>query len=130
MWIVNRYGFFGYILIGFDSMLLRVLACVTAVSALSAQTDSLPAPAIISPADNTELHNYPREVWLEWSAVPRAESYTIEIDCEHCCVQGRFCSEVADGRTFREVPGSVGPRLRGFMKLSLAAAMRHETGAR
>jgi len=47
------------------------------------------------------LHNVPREVWFEWSPVSKAESYTIEIDCEHCCVQGKFCSEVSEARTFR-----------------------------
>lgn len=92
-------------------MRLRVLSCVTLAAALWAQTDSLPAPALIAPADGVELHNMPREVWLEWSVVPRAESYTIEIDCEHCCVQGRFCSEVDQSRVFRAA-GLQGTRYR------------------
>ena len=43
---------------------------------------SLEAPRPYSPADGTEFFHFPRLTRLEWSAVPAAETYTVEV--EYC----------------------------------------------
>ncbi len=102
LWLLNHVcGRKTRFLIDSRAVRLHILACAALVTIVRAQTDTLPAPLLTGPADGVEMHNLPREVWFEWRPVPRAESYTIEIDCEHCCLQGRFCSEVAPSRTFR-----------------------------
>jgi hypothetical protein len=41
---------------------------------------ALAAPQPLSPANGTEFDHYPRVTKLEWSAVPGAASYAVEID--------------------------------------------------
>jgi TonB family protein len=53
---------------------------------------SLPAPTLLSPANGADLQGYPRILNLQWSEVPGASSYTIEIDCLGCCVKDGWCS--------------------------------------
>jgi TonB family protein len=53
----------------------------------------LSTPAQVAPAAGAELHEYPREVVFDWSAVMGAESYVLEVDCMDCCVKGKWCSE-------------------------------------
>jgi TonB family protein len=61
---------------------LRILLCcvlaTTAEAALA--SDSLPAPVLVSPAEQARLHGFPRTVVFEWSTVPGAEAYGIEIN--------------------------------------------------
>src|SRR5262245_29255115 len=69
---------------------------------------TLPAPALISPANGVEMHGYPRIMNFQWSPVTGAESYSIEIDCLGCCDRQTWCSN--NGRTGYivrglEVPG-------------------------
>jgi TonB family protein len=71
------------------------------VGPMFGQGDSLPAPMLLAPAENAEVRKLPRDVVFEWSAVPGAESYTLEIDCERCCATDRYCSEVAPDRVTR-----------------------------
>jgi hypothetical protein len=40
---------------------------------------ALPAPTQLSPASGTVFNNYPRTTTLQWSAVPGAASYTVQI---------------------------------------------------
>jgi serine/threonine protein kinase len=40
---------------------------------------TLPAPVQLSPASGTVFNNYPRTTTLQWSAVPGAASYTVQI---------------------------------------------------
>jgi len=40
---------------------------------------TLPAPAQLSPASGTVFNNYPRTTTLQWSTVPGAASYTVQI---------------------------------------------------
>lgn len=54
----------------------------------------LAAPSPIEPADQALFTNYPRTVRFQWSAVPKAAGYGIEIDCYECCMPGKWCSEV------------------------------------
>lgn len=58
-------------------------ACLLQVDALGSErlpSESLPAPVQISPADQARLHGFPRRVVFEWSSVPGAKWYGIEID--------------------------------------------------
>jgi len=54
----------------------------------------LPAPERISPANGTVFDNFPRKTTLKWTEVPGAASYTVELDCFHCCVKDRWCTDV------------------------------------
>ena len=38
---------------------------------------------------------------LQWSAVPGATTYTVEIDCYQCCATGKWCTDV--GKTWKLV---------------------------
>ena len=55
---------------------------------------NLAAPALVGPRDQSVLTNHPRTVRFEWSRVPRAAGYGIEIDCYGCCARGQWCSDV------------------------------------
>jgi len=59
---------------------------------------TLTAPNQLSPNAGAIFNHYPRRTTLQWSAIPGAKSYTVEIDCFHCCQSGRWCSDVG-GRT-------------------------------
>lgn len=54
----------------------------------------LPAPRQTAPRAGTKFHQIPRTTYFGWAAVENAASYGIEVDCMHCCVQGRWCSDV------------------------------------
>lgn len=43
-------------------------------------TGQLPSPELLTPADNSIFHNFPRTTTLTWSAVSGASSYGIEVD--------------------------------------------------
>ncbi|MCK4528327.1 choice-of-anchor D domain-containing protein, partial [candidate division WOR-3 bacterium] len=64
--------------------------------------EAILTPTQLSPADGSVFSNYPRKTTLEWSAVPGATSYTVEIDCYHCCQSGKWCTDV--GKTYKLVP--------------------------
>jgi hypothetical protein len=42
--------------------------------------DVLAAPSLIAPADGTKFSNYPRATTLQWTAVPGASKYVVEIE--------------------------------------------------
>jgi len=63
----------------------------------------LPRPHLISPPDGKIFSRFPRKTILRWSKVPEAKSYTVEIDCFHCCKSNKWCREV--GRVFKIVKG-------------------------
>lgn len=67
---------------------------------------SLSAPVQLSPADGSVFSHYPRSTTLEWSPVAGAATYTVEIDCYHCCVTDRWCSD--SGTPWSIVPGITG----------------------
>lgn len=60
-------------------------------------------PQQLSPPDGSVFDTYPRTTTLQWSEVASAASYTVEIDCMHCCAPGQWCRDV--GRTYVLVPG-------------------------
>ena len=57
-----------------------------------------PAPEPIAPLSGTDFDHFPRVTELKWHPVPNAVSYSIEVDCFHCCQVGKWCSEVATPR--------------------------------
>jgi hypothetical protein len=71
-------------------------ATATAVIAAPPQT-----PTQLSPANGSVFNNFPRTTTLQWSAVPNATSYTVEIDCYQCCAANRWCTDV--GKTWNLV---------------------------
>lgn len=58
------------------------------------QQAAVVAPAPIAPPDRSVMSDFPRTVHFRWSAAPQAAVYSIEIDCYHCCVKDRWCSDV------------------------------------
>ena len=51
----------------------------------------LDAPRPLLPADGAELGHYPRTTRLEWSAVPGAASYTVELEVCQMEIEGKEC---------------------------------------
>ena len=71
---------------------------VAKLFALLCGCSSLPAPRPLSPETGADFHHFPRTTDLTWTAVPGAESYSVEIDCFHCCWLGKWCTEVGKPR--------------------------------
>lgn len=46
-------------------------------------TPPLAAPTQISPLNNNTFYHYPRRTVLKWEPVPRATSYTVEVDYKY-----------------------------------------------
>jgi eukaryotic-like serine/threonine-protein kinase len=80
---------------------LLVFAFITMV--LVTTVGAVGAPRPISPANSISFSHYPRTTTLAWSSVPNAESYTLEVDCYHCCQQNSWCSDI--GKFWKLVPG-------------------------
>ncbi len=51
-------------------------------------------PTLVSPANGTVFNKFPRKTKLVWMPVPTAKSYTVEIDCYHCCRANKWCTDV------------------------------------
>jgi hypothetical protein len=66
---------------------------------VEAEAVELSSPKQISPANGAVFSHYPRKTTLKWHAVSGAKSYTVEIDCFHCCTSNKWCTEV--GRTWK-----------------------------
>lgn len=65
----------------------------------------LPAPKNGSPADGTIFYHYPRTTTLEWSAVPGAATYTVELElCTWERPDGTECKETHPMLSLREPP--------------------------
>ena len=65
----------------------------------------LPAPALISPADNAAFHAYPRLLTMRWMDVPGAATYHVEVDCYGCCATHQFCFDVGKPTSISHVNG-------------------------
>ena len=59
----------------------------------------LTAATQLSPAHGTVFSHFPRTTTLEWSSVPGAVAYFVEVDCYHCCQSNQWCTDV--GGTYR-----------------------------
>jgi eukaryotic-like serine/threonine-protein kinase len=68
-------------------------ATATAIAAAPPQT-----PTQLSPANGSVFNNFPRATTLQWTAVAKAVSYTVEIDCYQCCAVNQWCTDV--GKTW------------------------------
>lgn len=58
-------------------------------------------PAHLEPADGTIFNHFPRDTILRWAPVSDAASYTVEIDCFHCCEDGAWCTDVGEAWSIR-----------------------------
>jgi hypothetical protein len=65
-----------------------------------------PAPMQIAPPNGATFTNFPRTTTLQWSPVPRAASYSVELDCFQCCAANKWCTAV--GKTWQVVTGITG----------------------
>jgi hypothetical protein len=63
------------------------------VTEIDEGTNTLGAPEHTSPPDGMSFDHYPRETTLQWKSVDGAASYTVEVDCLHCCRSGWWCDE-------------------------------------
>ena len=54
----------------------------------------LPAPEQTLPEEGRVFDNFPRTTAIGWKPVSGAASYTVELDCLHCCESGRWCSDL------------------------------------
>lgn len=63
------------------------------------QRKLISAPKQLSPGNGAKFSHYPRTNTFAWKPVPGAKSYTIEIDCMHCCKAGKWCSDL--GKSWR-----------------------------
>src|SRR5262245_59443367 len=59
----------------------------------------LASPTQLPPADGTLFADRTFKPILEWSTVPGAASYGLEVDCFHCCKEGQWCSDVGGSTT-------------------------------
>jgi hypothetical protein len=72
----------------------KIYISLQKTSARDDNIPSLPAPEILSPVNGTEFRHYPRVTKLDWSAVPGALSYTVEIDfCMPGGADGKECKD-------------------------------------
>lgn len=76
--------------------------CDEEIVTITISDKQLDAPVQISPLNGAEYTHYPRTTTLIWGAVTGAATYTVEIDCYHCCAVEQWCTDV--GETWQIVP--------------------------
>jgi hypothetical protein len=54
----------------------------------------LAAPETEWPQARVTFNHYPRLTKVTWQPVPDADSYSVEVDCFHCCDLGKWCTDV------------------------------------
>jgi hypothetical protein len=69
-------------------------------------TTARQAPKQISPPNGSIFDHYPRTTTLDWSSVPDAYYYRVEIDCFDCCASGYWCTDVGQTWQVKEVTGT------------------------
>ena len=57
-------------------------------------TWSSKAPVPVSPPPGMIFDHFPRSTDIAWQPVPGAAYYSVEIDCMHCCVRDKWCSDM------------------------------------
>jgi TonB family protein len=73
------------------------LGAKAAAAQASPSSSSLMVPAQLSPVDGSAWpEKYPRTIEFQWSKVPGAASYGIEVDCFLCCGRGQWCSDTGE----------------------------------
>ncbi|MFV9631506.1 MAG: TIR domain-containing protein [Methanosarcinales archaeon] len=58
--------------------------------------EGITTPTQLSPANGSIFDHYPRTTTLEWEAVLGAMSYTVEIDCYHCCEIDQWYTDIGE----------------------------------
>jgi TonB family protein len=55
---------------------------------------ALTGPEPVSPPNDAVFDSFPRTTLLVWKPVEGAASYTVEIDCFHCCAANQWCTDL------------------------------------
>lgn len=76
------------------TVLTHVVVLALLMGCATAQISELGSPEPISPRPGVSFDHFPRITELRWHPVPSVSSYSIEIDCFHCCEVGKWCSDV------------------------------------
>ena len=59
----------------------------------ASQQTPLPAPTLLAPEKDAALHGYPRTLNFQWTPVPGADNYGLEVDCYGCGAAHMFSSD-------------------------------------
>ncbi len=54
----------------------------------------LPAPQTVAPKSGAKLKVFPRKTKVTWQPVNGAVSYSVEVDCFHCCKSNMWCTSL------------------------------------
>lgn len=81
------------------------------VAVSSGEAVVLQAPEPTWPEEGRSFGNIPRTTALRWKEVSGAASYTVELDCLHCCESGKWCSDL--GRPWKLARGIPAARSPG-----------------
>ncbi len=73
-----------------------------ATAAVPAATRTLRAPAQVYPAEGSVFQHFRRHTVLVWDRVPEAASYSLEVDCFHCCRRGEWCTDIGQTWMIRD----------------------------
>jgi Ca-activated chloride channel homolog len=76
------------------ALAIPCVECAAPAKSGSAPAVALEAPALVSPPEGAVLTFFPRLIDFEWTPVPSAARYRIEVDCYQCCATDKWCSEV------------------------------------
>lgn len=80
------------------------------VVASSGERAVLPAPVQGRPKDGQSFDNDSRTIAFIWKPVSGAASYTVELDCLHCCESGKWCAELGKPwKVIRDIPAARSP---------------------
>jgi hypothetical protein len=71
-----------------------MLGTAAAHAQTPAPKSDLVSPQPVAPLSGSNFDHFPRTTDLKWKPVPGAISYSIEIDCFHCCEIGKWCSQI------------------------------------
>jgi hypothetical protein len=81
---------------------------VVLTGCLSAPRFESLTPEPLWPKNGAAFDSFPRTTELSWRDVPGAVSYSIQVDCFHCCDVGKWCTEL--GKPLLEANGLLKPQ--------------------
>ncbi len=86
-----------------DTSTIKSTTPATKPATQTPNSQTLAAPMQLAPPNGSIFSNFPRSTQLVWDVVPGAVTYTVEIDCFHCCQAGVWCTDV--GKSWKFQPG-------------------------
>jgi len=94
-------------------MKLKALVLIAGLASCAIPTATPRTPEPISPLSGANLDHFPRVTELKWQPVPDAISYSVEVECFHCCEVRKWCSEVATPQIHGSGITTTSPKLPG-----------------